>query len=67
MYVSYAWEPASQAFVDEVGQRLPADREEWLAIQDFQHRVSDTMAWVADVLMPRGAESLDAAIERLQS
>jgi internalin A len=22
-----------------------ADREEWLAIQDFQHRVSDIMAW----------------------
>lgn len=44
-----------------------ADREEWLAIQDFQHRVSDIMAWVADVLMPRGAEGLDAAIERLQS
>jgi len=44
-----------------------ADREEWLAIHDFQHRVSDIMAWVADVLMPRGADGLDAAIERLQS
>ena len=44
-----------------------ADREEWLAIQDFQHRVSDIMAWVADVLMPRGAEGLDAALERLQT
>lgn len=44
-----------------------ADREEWRAIQDFQHRVSDLMAWVADVLMPRGAEGLDAALERLQT
>jgi hypothetical protein len=44
-----------------------ADREEWLAIQDFQHRVSDIMAWVADVLMPRGAEGLDAVLEHLQS
>ena len=44
-----------------------ADREEWLAIQDFQHRVSDIMAWVADVLMPRGADGLDAALERLQT
>jgi internalin A len=43
-----------------------ADREEWLAIQDFQHRVSDIMAWVADVLMPRGAVGLDAVLERLQ-
>jgi internalin A len=43
------------------------DREEWLAIQDFQHRVSDIMAWVADVLMPRGAEGLDAVLERLQT
>jgi internalin A len=44
-----------------------ADREEWLAIQDFQHRVSDLMAWVADVLMPRGATSLDAALARLEA
>lgn len=44
-----------------------ADREEWLAIQDFQHRVSDIMAWVADVLMPRGAEGLDAAIALLDT
>lgn len=179
VYVSYAWEPASQAFVDEVGQRLPADRfefrrdkthmqngdwisrfmaeigradrvlvvlsdkylrspncmrellhlfqrsqgdradlmsrivtvilgglkidravdlapyvrhwhdesgkieaaykdlgfgalsaagrEEWLAIQDFKHRLPDITTWIADVLMPRGADGLDAAIERLQS
>lgn len=44
-----------------------ADREEWLAIQDFQHRVSDIMAWVADVLMPRGAAGLDAAIALLDT
>ena len=44
-----------------------ADREEWLAIQDFQHRVSDIMAWVSDVLMPRGVASLDAAIARIEA
>lgn len=44
-----------------------ADREEWLAIQDFQHRVSDIMAWVSDVLMPRGDGSLDAAIARIEA
>jgi two-component sensor histidine kinase len=47
-----------------------ADRAEWLAIQDFQHRVSDMLAWVADVLMPQGtelrAEAIDAAIDLLQ-
>ena len=44
-----------------------ADREEWLAIQDFQRRVSDIMAWVSDVLMPRGDGSLDAAIARIEA
>ncbi len=47
-----------------------ADREEWLAIQDFQHRISDMLAWVADTLMPRGTElrttGIDAAIDLLQ-
>jgi hypothetical protein len=47
-----------------------ADRAEWLAIQDFQHRVSDMLAWVADTLMPQGTElhtkGIDAAIDLLQ-
>ncbi len=43
------------------------DRAEWLAIQDFLHRVPDIMAWVADVLMPRGAAGLEVALERLQT
>jgi hypothetical protein len=47
-----------------------ADRAEWLTIQDFQHRVSDMLSWVADTLMPHGAEldttGIDAAIALLQ-
>ena len=45
------------------------DRTELLAILDFQHHVSDMLAWVGDTLMPRGAElhskGIDAAIELL--
>ena len=33
-----------------------ADRTELLLMKDFQHRVSDMLAWVADTLMPQGAE-----------
>ena len=40
-----------------------ADRQEWLAILDFCHRVSDMMAWIADKLMPRSAAGVDAAVE----
>jgi hypothetical protein len=47
-----------------------ADREEGLTIQDFQHRISDMLAWVADTLMPRGTElhskGIDAAIDLLR-
>jgi internalin A len=46
-----------------------ADRAELLLIIDVQHRLSDMLAWVADVLMPRSAElsskGVDAAIELL--
>ena len=45
------------------------DRAEMLAMKDFQHRVPDMLAWVADTLMPRGTElhsqGIDAAIELL--
>ena len=34
----------------------PADRAERLAIKDFAHRVSEILSWVADTLMPRGAD-----------
>ena len=53
----------SQLGLDGLGT---ADREEWLAVQDFHHRVSDLLAWVADTLMPRGRDGIDAAIELLQ-
>ena len=47
-----------------------ADREEWLAVQDFHHRVSNLLAWVADTLMPQGVDvrtrGVDAAIALLQ-
>ncbi len=47
-----------------------ADRTEFLAIKDFQQHVSDMLAWVADTLMPQGAElhtkGIDAAIELLR-
>lgn len=47
-----------------------ADRAEILLLKDFQHRVSDMLAWVADVLMPQGTElrteAIDAAIDLLQ-
>lgn len=47
-----------------------ADRRELLAIQGFRQHVSDLLAWVADTLMPQGAElrtrSIDAAISLLR-
>lgn len=47
-----------------------ANRAELLLLKDFQHRVSDMLAWVADVLMPQGTElhtaGIDAAIDLLQ-
>ncbi len=47
-----------------------ADRTELLLMKDFQHRVSDMLAWVADTLMPQGTdlhtEGIDAAINLMQ-
>ena len=47
-----------------------ADRAELLWIKDFQHRISDMLAWVVDTLMPQGTElhtkGIDAAIVLLQ-
>ena len=73
-FVTY-WEEEYKT-VDEILKRRglgsvgDADRAEWLAIQDFQHHVSDLLAWVADTLMPQGSElhtkGIDAAIELLQ-
>ncbi|MDZ7856962.1 TIR domain-containing protein [Sphaerotilus sp.] len=37
------------------------------AMDDIQKKADTILGWIADVLMPRGAASLDAAIERLQS
>jgi internalin A len=69
-YVTY-WEE-EHATVDALLKKRgwasvgEADRGEWLAIQDFQHRISDMLAWVADTLMPQGAEGVDATIDLLQ-
>ena len=35
-------------------------RNELLMIHDFEHRSADMLAWVADVLMPRGATAVSA-------
>ncbi len=47
-----------------------ADRAELLAMNDFQYRVSDMLAWMADTLMPQGTElqtkCIEAAINLLQ-
>lgn len=47
-----------------------ADRAELLLMKDFQHRVADMLAWLADTLMPQGTElhgkGIDAAIVLLQ-
>lgn len=43
-----------------------ADRNEWLAIKEFRSRVSDIVAWCADVLMPRGLGGQDAVIDELR-
>ena len=73
-YVTY-WEE-QHAALDKVLKKRglasvgEADRAEWLAMQDFQHRVSDMLAWVADTLMPQGTElhtkGIDAAIDLLK-
>lgn len=42
-------------------------RHRLLAIREFQTHVVDMLAWMTDVVMPRGAEGLDAVLERLQT
>lgn len=42
-------------------------RHRLLAIREFQTHVVDMLAWMTDVVMPRGAEGLDAAIALLDA
>ncbi|SAL49906.1 hypothetical protein AWB67_02285 [Caballeronia terrestris] len=41
------------------------DREEHLVLKDFQHRVGDILAWIADTVMPLSERRIDAVIDLL--
>ncbi|WP_158281705.1 COR domain-containing protein [Rivihabitans pingtungensis] len=51
-----------QDLLDEfsLAELSPETRDEVLLVKDFCHRTDEMLAWIADTLMPRGAQALSA-------
>jgi hypothetical protein len=68
-YINY-WKKESielTALLEDADNKTisPADREESLTVSTIKDRVSDILSWVGDTIMPRGVDSVEAAIKIL--